>query len=43
MIARLRKLRLVIEDASGLLVSDVSRLQDFVEFLEMPQTFGGES
>jgi CRP-like cAMP-binding protein len=43
MIARLRKLRLVIEDPSGLLVSDVARLQDFVEFLEMPQKFGGES
>jgi CRP-like cAMP-binding protein len=43
MIARLRKLRLVIEDPSGILVSDVARLQDFVEFLEMPQKFGGES
>jgi CRP-like cAMP-binding protein len=42
-IARLRRLRLVVEDPSGMVVSDVARLQDFVEFLEMPQKFGGES
>lgn len=41
--ARLRRLKLAYEDASGILVTDVARLQDFVEFLEMPQKFGGES
>ena len=41
--ARLRRLRLAIdEDAGGIIVADVGRLQDFLEFLEMPQKFGGE-
>jgi CRP/FNR family transcriptional regulator, cyclic AMP receptor protein len=41
--ARLRRLRLVTEEPAGLLVTDISRLRDFLEFLEMPQKFGGES
>jgi CRP-like cAMP-binding protein len=41
--ARLRRLRLVTEEEGSLLVADVGRLQDFLEFLEMPQKFGGES
>lgn len=42
-IARLRRLRLVSEEAEAIVVADVGRLQDFLEFLEMPQKFGGES
>jgi CRP/FNR family transcriptional regulator, cyclic AMP receptor protein len=41
--ARLLRLRLVTEEESSLIVADVTRLQDFLEFLEMPQKFGGES
>jgi len=41
--ARLRRLRLVTEEESSIVVADVGRLQDFLEFLEMPQKFGGES
>jgi len=40
---QLHRLRLVTEEAGSLLVADVDRLQDFLEFLEMPQKFGGES
>jgi CRP-like cAMP-binding protein len=40
---RLRRLKLIIEEPAALIVTDVSRLQDFLEFLEMPQKFGGES
>ncbi len=40
---RLRRLRLVQEEPSSIIVADVGRLQDFVEFLEMPHKFGGES
>lgn len=40
--ARLRRLRLATEIPGGVVVADVARLQDFVEFLEMPQKFGGE-
>ncbi len=40
--ARLRRLRLATEIPGGVIVADVGRLQDFVEFLEMPQKFGGE-
>lgn len=40
--ARLRRLKLASEVPGGILVADVARLQDFVEFLEMPQKFGGE-
>jgi CRP-like cAMP-binding protein len=40
---RLRRLRLVSEDETSIIVADVGRLQDFLEFLEMPQKFGGES
>lgn len=36
---RLSKLRLVSEDAGGMLVADVGRLRDFLELLEMPQRF----
>lgn len=42
-VARLRRLRLVEEEPSALLVTDIGRLRDFLEFLEMPQKFGGES
>ncbi len=41
--ARLYRLRLITEDESSIIVADVGRLQDFLEFLEMPQKFGGES
>ncbi len=41
--ARLRRLHLVTEEEGSLIVADVARLQDFLEFLEMPQKFGGES
>jgi CRP/FNR family transcriptional regulator, cyclic AMP receptor protein len=41
-IARLRRLRLVSEENGQLVVADVGRLQDFLEFLEMPQRAGGE-
>jgi CRP/FNR family transcriptional regulator, cyclic AMP receptor protein len=40
--ARLCRLRLVTEDEGSIVVADVGRLQDFLEFLEMPQKFGGE-
>jgi len=40
--ARLRRLRLATEDSEGILVADVGRLQDFVEFLEMPHNTSGE-
>ncbi len=38
---RLKRLRLVREDATGngLVISDIARLRDFLEFLEMPQKF----
>ena len=48
---RLARLRLVTEEAASvgtphtpgsIVVADVGRLQDFLEFLEMPQKFGGE-
>jgi hypothetical protein len=42
--ARLRRLRLIgDEEGNSILVADVGRLQDFLEFLEMPQKSGGES
>jgi len=41
--ARLHRLRLITEDEASIIVADVGRLQDFLEFLEMPQKFGGES
>jgi CRP/FNR family cyclic AMP-dependent transcriptional regulator len=41
--ARLRRLRLVSEEGGEILVADIGRLQEFLEFLEMPQKFGGES
>ena len=40
--ARLRRLRLVTRTPGRIVVADVGRLQDFLEFLEMPQKFGGE-
>ena len=40
--ARLRRLRLVTEEPGAVVVADVGRLRDFLEFLEMPQKFGGE-
>lgn len=42
-LARLKRLRLVAEEPGALVVADVGRLRDFLEFLEMPQKFGGES
>jgi CRP-like cAMP-binding protein len=40
---RLHRLRLATEEPSAIVVADVDRLQDFLEFLEMPQKFvGGE-
>jgi CRP-like cAMP-binding protein len=41
-IARLRRLRLVLEENGELVVADVGRLQEFLEFLEMPQRPLGE-
>ena len=31
------------EEEGAIVVADVGRLHDFLEFLEMPQKFGGES
>ncbi|MCC6557658.1 MAG: Crp/Fnr family transcriptional regulator [Polyangiaceae bacterium] len=42
-IGRLRRLRLISDEPSALVVADVERLHDFLELLEMPQKFGGES
>lgn len=39
---RLRRLKLAFEEEDGILVTDAGRVQEFVEFLEMPQRFGGE-
>jgi CRP/FNR family cyclic AMP-dependent transcriptional regulator len=42
-LGRLKRVRVVSVEASGtLIVHDVDRLLDFLEFLEMPQKFGGE-
>jgi CRP/FNR family cyclic AMP-dependent transcriptional regulator len=38
--ARLRRLHLITEEETSIIVADVGRLQDFLEFLEMPQKFG---
>lgn len=40
---KLARLQLADEDKDGIVVSDTGRLQDFLEFLEMPKKFGGES
>jgi CRP/FNR family cyclic AMP-dependent transcriptional regulator len=49
--ARLRRLKLVKEDfdstpserrQGGIVVSDIMRLREFLEFIEMPQRFGGD-
>jgi CRP-like cAMP-binding protein len=40
---RLKRMRLAAEEPDSIIVADVGRLQDFLEFLEMPQKFGGES
>ncbi len=40
---KLKRLRLATEEPSAIVVADVGRLQDFLEFLEMPQKFGGEA
>jgi len=42
-IARLRRLRLITEEPGAMIVADVARLQEFLQFIEMPQKFGGES
>ena len=38
-IARLVRLRIVQEDKSGLVVAEMSRLDEFLEFLEMREKF----
>jgi CRP-like cAMP-binding protein len=39
---RLRRLRIATEDArGGILISDMGRLLEFLEFLEMPKKFEG--
>ena len=40
---RLRRLRLAHEEPGAIIVADGGRLRDFVEFLDMPHKFGGES
>ena len=42
-ITRLRRLRLIAEEPGAMIVTDVRRLQEFLQFIEMPQKFGGES
>jgi CRP-like cAMP-binding protein len=43
-LSRLRRVRVVSLDAQGdIIVHDVDRLLDFLEFLEMPQKFGGDA
>jgi len=39
-LGRLKRLRLAHEDGGAIVVHDTSRLQDFLELLEMPQKFG---
>lgn len=41
--ARLRRLRLVSDDTGEIVVADLGRLQEFLEFLEAPQKHGAES
>ncbi len=42
-LGRLRRVRVISYDTDGtILVHDLDRLFDFLEFLEMPQKFGGE-
>lgn len=42
-LGRLKRVRVIsIESAGTILVHDLDRLFDFLEFLEMPQKFGGE-
>jgi len=41
--ARLRRLRLVVEEESAIVIADLARLHEFLEFLETPHKFGGES
>lgn len=41
---RLRRLRLAREEPSGsIVIADIARLRDFLEFLEMPQKFAAQS
>lgn len=43
-LSRLKRVRVLsIEPSGTILVHDLDRLFDFLEFLEMPQKFGGES
>ncbi len=42
-ILRLSRLNLVEDEGSQLVVKDLGRLREFLEFLEMPQKFSGES
>lgn len=41
-LARLRRVRVISIDEAGIVVHDLDRLVDFLEFLEMPQKFGTE-
>lgn len=41
--AKLSRIRLATEQDESILISDIGRLQDFLELLEMPKKFGGES
>jgi len=41
--ARLRRLRLVSDETGEIVVADLGRLQEFLEFLETPQKHGTES
>ena len=43
-LSRLRRVRVVaLDERGGIVVHDVDRLEDFLEFLEMPQKFGGDA
>lgn len=42
-ILRLSRLKMVEDEGSQLVVTDIGRLREFLELLEMPQKFGGES
>lgn len=41
-LGRLRRVRVISIEESGIVVHDLDRLFDFLDFLEMPQKFGGE-
>jgi CRP-like cAMP-binding protein len=43
MMSRIRRLDIAVEGEAGILVSDLSRLRDFLEFLEVPQPSSASS